>query len=110
MLLESCNERLALEIRLPLGLGRSLDLLLGRQPRRRKCDSADKAVARGRFQLNNPDDAQIRPMAVAQVSLRLATLVRVLRALEAEASRKAWKNLLNLRENSSNRIFGTARW
>jgi predicted GNAT family N-acyltransferase len=63
-------------------------------------DPAGKAVACGRLHLNNPDEAQVRYMAVDEDARGRGYGGRILRALEAEARRrKARKIVLNAREN-----------
>jgi predicted GNAT family N-acyltransferase len=63
-------------------------------------DPAGKAVACGRLHLNNPDEAQVRYMAVDEHARGRGYGGRILKALEAEARpRKARKIVLNAREN-----------
>ena len=65
-------------------------------------DPAGKAVACGRLHLNNPDEAQVRYMAVNEDARGRGYGGRILKALEAEARRrKAWKIVLNARENGA---------
>ena len=63
-------------------------------------DPAGKAVACGRLHLNNPNEAQVRYMAVDEHARGRGYGGRILKALEAEARRrKARKIVLNAREN-----------
>jgi predicted GNAT family N-acyltransferase len=63
-------------------------------------DPAGKAVACGRLHLNNPDEAQVRYMAVDEHARGRGYGGRILKALEAEARRrKARKIVLNARGN-----------
>jgi GNAT superfamily N-acetyltransferase len=71
-------------------------------------DPAGKAVACGRLHRNNPDEAQVRYMAVDEDVRGRAYGGRILKALEAQPRRrKAGKFVLNAEKRSCNSTFGT---
>jgi N-acetylglutamate synthase-like GNAT family acetyltransferase len=57
-------------------------------------DPAGKAVACGRLHLNNPDEAQVRYMAVDEHARGRGHGGRILKALEAEAHRRKARKIV----------------